>query len=144
MTPPPDRTLNRILKREALVKKILYTPKGVEYPYFRETLGVNHIHQADLLGARYIKKDGRFYSLHIMDLYSHRVFIHPQRRKDDEAVARGMLRCWKTMGLPDFLQVDNELSPGKQSLSALLRHRPSALFIPRTRSSFHSHRRTLA
>jgi hypothetical protein len=81
----------------------------VEYPYFREPLGINNIHQADLLGPRYIKNDGRFYSLHIMDLYSHRVFIRPQRRKDDEAVALGLLRCWKTMGLPDFLQLDNEL-----------------------------------
>jgi putative transposase len=82
----------------------------VEYPYFREPLGINNIHQADLLGARYIKGDGRFYSLHIIDLYSHRVFIHSQRRKDDDSVARGLLRCWKTMGLPDFLQLDNELS----------------------------------
>jgi hypothetical protein len=81
----------------------------VEYPYFREPLSINNIHQADLLGPRYIKNDGRFYSLHIMDLYSHRVFIHPQRRKDDEAVALGLLGCWKTMGLPDFLQFDNEL-----------------------------------
>jgi transposase InsO family protein len=81
----------------------------VDYPYFREALGFNNIHQADLLGPRYIKDDGRFYSLHVMDLYSHRVFIHPQRRKDDEAVAQGLIRCWKTLGIPDFLQVDNEL-----------------------------------
>ena len=82
----------------------------MEYPYFREPLGINNIHQADLLGARYIKGDGRFYSLHMIDLYSHRVFIHSQRRKDDDSVARGLLRGWKTMGLPDFLQLDNELS----------------------------------
>jgi hypothetical protein len=72
-------------------------------------LGCNNIHQADLLGPRYIKNDGRFYSLHLIDLYSHRVFIHSQRRKDDETVARGLIRCWKTMGIPDFLQLDNEL-----------------------------------
>jgi hypothetical protein len=81
----------------------------VEYPYFPNPLGFNNIHQADLLGPRYIKNDGRFYSLHVMDLYSHRVFINPQRRKDDQAVALGLIRCWKTMGIPDFLQVDNEL-----------------------------------
>lgn len=44
-----------------------------------------------------------------MDLYSHRVFINPQRRKDDQAVAVGLMRCWRTMGIPDFLQVDNQL-----------------------------------
>jgi hypothetical protein len=44
-----------------------------------------------------------------MDLYSHRIFLHPQRRKDDQTVALGLIRCWRAMGLPDFLQLDNEL-----------------------------------
>jgi hypothetical protein len=73
-------------------------------------LGCNNIHQADLVGPRYIKNDGRFFSLNIMDLYSHRIFLHPQRTKDDQAVAQGLIRCWKTMGMPDFLQFDNELA----------------------------------
>jgi putative transposase len=60
LTPPSDSTINRILKREGLVKKTLYTPKGVVYPYFTEALGFNNIHQADLLGPRYIKDDGGF------------------------------------------------------------------------------------
>jgi putative transposase len=109
ITPPSDRTINRILKREGLVKKNSLYPKGVEYPYFTEALGINNIHQADLLGPRYIKDDGRFYSLNVMDLYSHRVFLHPQRRKDDQAVALCLINCWRTMGMPDFLQLDNEL-----------------------------------
>jgi hypothetical protein len=81
----------------------------VEYPYFTQALDFNNIHQADLLGPRYIKGDGRFYSLNVMDLYSHRVFLHPQRTKHDQGVAWGLIRCWKTMGMPDFLQVDNQL-----------------------------------
>lgn len=80
------------------------------YPYFRDPLGCNNIHQADLVGPRYIKNDGRFFSLNIMDLYSHRVFLHPQRTKDDQAIAHGLIRCWKTLGMPDFLQFDNELA----------------------------------
>jgi hypothetical protein len=64
----------------------------------------------DLDGPRYIKGDGRFYSLNIMDLYSHLVYIESQRNKEDEQVAQSLLRCWKVMGLPDFLQLDNELS----------------------------------
>ena len=82
----------------------------VEYPYFQESLGINYIHQADLVGPRYIKDHGRFYSLHIIDRGSNRVFIHPQRRKDDISVASALIRCCKTMGVPDFLQLDNELS----------------------------------
>jgi hypothetical protein len=73
-------------------------------------LGYNNIHQADLLGPRYIKNDGRFYSFHIIDLYSHRVFIQSLRHKDDATMAQSLIRCWKTMGIPDFLQLDNELA----------------------------------
>ena len=80
------------------------------YPYFRNPLECNNIHQADLVGPRYIKNDGRFFSLNIMDLYSHRVFLYPQRTKDDQAVAQALIRCWKIMGMPDFLQFDNELA----------------------------------
>jgi putative transposase len=97
-------------KEKGSSKKTPYTPKGVSYPYFRNPLGCNNIHQADLVGPRYIKNDGRFFSLNIIDLYSHRVFLHPQRTKNDQAVARGLIRCWKTLGIPDFLQFDNELA----------------------------------
>jgi putative transposase len=64
----------------------------------------------DLVGPRYIKGDGRFYSLNVMDLYSHRVYIESQRTKEDDQIAHSLLRCWKVMGIPDFLQLDNELS----------------------------------
>ena len=64
----------------------------------------------DLVGPRYIKGDGRFYSLNVMDLYSHQVYIESQRSKEDERIAQSLLRCWKVLGLPDFLQLDNELS----------------------------------
>ena len=45
-----------------------------------------------------------------MDLASHFVYIESQRSKEDRQVASSLLRCWKTVGLPDFLQLDNELS----------------------------------
>jgi len=64
----------------------------------------------DLVGPRYIKGDGRFYSMNVIDLYSHRVFVESSRTKEDDNIAHGLLRCWKSMGLPDFLQIDNELS----------------------------------
>jgi len=62
------------------------------------------------LGPRYIKNDGRFYSFNVIDLYSHRVYVESQRSKDDRQVAASLMRCWKTVGMPDFLQLDNELS----------------------------------
>jgi hypothetical protein len=45
-----------------------------------------------------------------MDLYSHRVYIESQRTKGDRHVASSLLRSWKSLGLPDYLQIDNELS----------------------------------
>jgi len=45
-----------------------------------------------------------------MDVFSHQVYIESQRSKHDQKVANSLLRCWKAMGLPDYLQLDNELS----------------------------------
>ncbi len=62
------------------------------------------------MGPRYIKGDGRFYSFNLMDVYSHQVYIEAQRTKGDKQVASSLLRSWKAIGVPDFLQLDNELS----------------------------------
>ena len=62
------------------------------------------------MGPRYIKGDGRFYALNMMDLFSHGVYLESQRTKADDPVAAGVFRCWKAMGTPDFIQFDNELS----------------------------------
>ena len=70
----------------------------------------NNIHQADLVGPRYIKNDGKFYSLNVMDLFSHRIYIESQRTKQDNQVAASLMRSWKYLGLPDFLQLDNALN----------------------------------
>ena len=45
-----------------------------------------------------------------MDVYSHQVYIEAQRSKEDRQVASSLMRCWKAIGLPDFLQLDNQLS----------------------------------
>jgi hypothetical protein len=46
----------------------------------------------------------------VMDLFSHRAYIESQRTKEDRQVAGSLMRCWKNIGIPDFLQFDNELS----------------------------------
>lgn len=45
-----------------------------------------------------------------MDIFSHQVYIESQRTKADWQVAASLLRCWKAIGLPDFIQFDNGLS----------------------------------
>jgi putative transposase len=46
----------------------------------------------------------------VIDLFSHRVYIESQRTKEDKQIAASLMRCWKAIGIPDFLQLDNELS----------------------------------
>ena len=73
-------------------------------------LSPNSIHQADLVGPRFIKNDGRFYCLNVMDVDTHRIKSHPCRSKEDHVIADGLVTSWKYLGIPDFLQMDNELS----------------------------------
>ena len=110
VSPMPETTIKRILRREDLIrKKAPYAPKGKAYPK-PEAICANNIHQVDLVGPRFIKGDGRFYSLNIMDIATHRVKLGPSRRKDDESVVESLIKTWKKLGIPDFLQMDNELS----------------------------------
>ena len=106
----PTTTIKRILSREGLQrKKVPYIPKGKVYPK-PEAICANNIHQADIVGPRFIKGDGRFYTLNIMDIATHRIKLNPSRRKDDESIVEGLIQTWKKLGIPDFLQMDNELS----------------------------------
>lgn len=45
-----------------------------------------------------------------MDVFSHWVYIESGRTKEDRQVASSLLRCWKAVGVPDFIQFDNALS----------------------------------
>jgi len=109
ISPVPAATVKRILKRAGLVRERLpYVPKGTPYPKM-PALCANNIHQADLVGPRYIKGDGSFYSLNVMDIATHRIKLNPSRRKTDENMAEGLINTWRKLGMPDFLQMDNEL-----------------------------------
>ncbi len=108
--PPPSWTIDRILKRHNVVhEKKHYKPSGKSYPDVRMVFS-DSIQQADLIGPRYIKNDGRFYTLNIIDLESYMTAIYPCRTKADENIAQGLLYAWKNIGKPDFVQFDNALS----------------------------------
>jgi hypothetical protein len=110
LAPVAVATINRVIKRHDLTKKRKkYQPKNTSYPVW-PCLAPNSVHQADLVGPRFIKNDGRFYCLNVMDIYTHRVKLNPCRTKEDHRVADGLIESWKCLGMPDFLQVDNELS----------------------------------
>ena len=109
MAPPPISTINKILKRSNLVrKKPKYTPKGVDYPSL-EIKESNYLHQFDVVGPRYLKTDGRFYSVNFIDAYDRRCSVNPKRRQTRIDIAQALIRSWQTLGIPVYLQLDNKL-----------------------------------
>jgi putative transposase len=106
----PASTIARIVSRHRLIRASAPRPqKRVHYVDW-PALGPNSIHQADFVGPRFIKNDGRFYSFNVMDVATHRVKINPIRTKEDRVVVAALLQSWRKLGLPDFLQLDNALS----------------------------------
>jgi putative transposase len=46
----------------------------------------------------------------VIDLFDRKAYIESQRTKQDIQVAGSLIRSWKVLGPPDYLQLDNELS----------------------------------
>ena len=108
---PSLATINRVIQRNQLTRKRpRYQSKGVKYPIFPVVTASNILHQMDNVGPRYLKNDGRFYTINVMDAYDRRTRINPRRRQNKDAVVGGMLHSWKTLGIPAFLQMDNTLA----------------------------------
>lgn len=108
---PSLATINRVIKRNGLSRKRpRYQAKGVKYSIFPVVTASNVVHQMDTVGPRYLKNDGRFYAINLIDAYDRRVRVNPNRRQNKDAIAVAMLRSWEYLGLPDFLQMDNTLS----------------------------------
>lgn len=110
IVPPPVSTVNKILKRNNRIhKRHRYVPKGANYPQLNITKS-NHLHQLDVIGPRYLKEDGRFYSVNIIDAYDRKNSLNPDRRQNRQAICKALIACWHTLGIPCYLQMDNQLS----------------------------------
>jgi transposase-like protein len=145
LTPPSDSTISRIIRREGLVKKNSLHPQGggisifarsaghQQYPPSRSSRRPLYQERRPFLFASYYR------SLQPPGLYS------PPATKRRRVGGQGFAALLENDGHPRFSPSRQPtLFPGKQSVPALLRHRPSTLFIPGDRSGFHPHRRTLA
>lgn len=106
LKPPSIPTINRILKRNNLITlSSVKQRKGIEYPnYF--TL----VQQMDLVGPRYLTGGSRFYFQNIIDVENHYVGVYPIRDKSSLTIAQRIAHFWTVYGMPDYLQMDNELS----------------------------------
>ena len=103
---PSIPTINRILKRNNLINcSSVKQRKGIEYPnYF--TL----VQQMDLVGPRYLTGGARFYFQNFIDTENHHAGVYPIRDKRSVSIARSMVHFWTIYGIPDYLQMDNELA----------------------------------
>lgn len=104
--PPPEIwTINRVISKHGLNKQPSVYKSPKDYPKI-----FLHTHQMDLVGPRYIKGDGRFYSLNLIDITSHTCYVQALRTKSSDGIVNAIASFWKIHGMPDALQMDNELA----------------------------------
>jgi putative transposase len=107
--PPPRRTVERIIARAGATRRRTgrrRPPKGVPYPQVAAGRP-GELHEADLVGPRYLDGGVRFYALNAIDRASHRCGIEVIPSISDEQVADALVALWGRLGLPDRLQLDN-------------------------------------
>jgi len=91
------------------VEKPPYVPRGTPYPAL-EAPRPNAVHQLDLVGPRYLRGGTRFYGVHRIDAYRNAVALTAVPCTRDTAVVEAVVAGWQRLGIPQYLQVDNELS----------------------------------
>jgi len=106
MKSPSLSTINRILQRNDLIKPSSERiRKETEYPtYFLD------VQQMDLIGPKYLKGGFRFYFYNIIDTQTHYAGVYPILDKSAESITSCTIDFWRSFQMPDFLQMDNELS----------------------------------
>jgi hypothetical protein len=106
--PPPVWTIDRIIKKHNLIhKKPKVSKRKNEYPDY----SLAFTHQLDIVGPRYLQKCKRkYYFSNIIDTNTHSVHVNPIQSKASDGIINTIIRFWKQFGIPDYLQMDNELS----------------------------------
>ena len=107
---PSLRTINRILYKRDLTHRRTgkYIPKGTPYPKLIAE-NPNQVHQADFIGPVYLKGSIRFYSLNIVDIATGRCGSQPILSRKSQNSIDSLWSIWWRLGIPQHLQVDNEL-----------------------------------
>ena len=111
LEPLPTWTINRIIGRNHLVRKPkAYEKRNKLYPKIEVTMP-NELHELDLIGPRYAGKgkSNRFYSFNLIDVFSNVCRIWPYRGKKAVFATDFLVSAWQKIGIPKYLQVDNEL-----------------------------------
>lgn len=102
---PSVWVINRVIAKHGLIKAKSVDKSPTDYPEL-----FVHVHQMDLVGPRYIKGDGRFYSVNLIDTMTHSCYVKAVRTKSSDEIVGVIASFWQIHGMPDALQMDNELS----------------------------------
>jgi putative transposase len=105
--PPSISTIKRMLKVAGLTTPKRRAPKGIKYPA-PLAIEPGSVHQIDFVGPRHVNRI-RFYSLNAVDVTSARAAAEPVHSRATEHVIPGLWNVWTRLGIPAFLQLDNEL-----------------------------------
>lgn len=108
---PSLRTINRILVRHDLTHRRTgrYVSKHRLYPYLPAHIP-NEVQQTDFVGPFYMhQRASRFYSLNTVDVCTGRVSIEPLACRAGKDVVGALWSIWWRLGMPQNIQVDNEL-----------------------------------
>lgn len=104
--PPSSATVNRILRKHGLTQtKRNYVKSGIDYPECPLNM-----QSMDLIGPRYLRGGDRFYLLNIISNDTRHAGVFPILSKSADDITRSVVSFWKSYTMPDFLQMDNELS----------------------------------
>jgi putative transposase len=126
---PCERTIERVLQRHGLtaprVRLAPLLPRQ-EYPG-PQAKASNQLHEVDLVGPVYLKGSRhRYYIWAAKDVFDGAVCLRLASSRRMDEVLGFLGECWKDLGLPDQVQLDNarELSgwgPAARTLSRVIR-----------------------
>jgi putative transposase len=139
---PCERTIERVLERNGLtaprVRLAPLLPRQ-EYPG-PQARASNELHEVDLVGPVYLKGSGHRYYLWICkDVFDGAVCLRLAESRRMDEVLWFLGECWKDLGIPEQVQLDNarELAgwgPAARTLSRVIRlclhFGVSPVFIP--------------
>jgi transposase InsO family protein len=145
---PNPRTIERVLQRNGLtaprVRLAPLLPRQ-EYPG-PQARASNELHQVDLVGPIYLQGSGRRYYIWVgKDVFDGAVCLRLAYSRRMDEVLGFLGECWKDLGLPEQVQLDNarELAgwgPAARTLSRVirlcLRFGVSPVFIPKGEPQF--------
>lgn len=109
---PGVRTIERVLHRADRTNpsiRLQPTVTTPTYPGPRATHS-NQVHQFDLVGPRYLKgRRTRYYFLVYKDVYDQTPFLDFFPAPDAATILAFLVHAWQHLGLPRYLQVDNDV-----------------------------------